>query len=432
MARTVRDTRLDTRAARLRLKLQHKPYWRTVDQGAHIGYYKGVRGGKWLARYYEGAGKGYAETTLALADDTQDADGRTVLTYSQAQAKARKWFTERARLLDGGAPVPSGPYLVADAMRDYLDWYGQHRKALVATTRAANAHVLPSLGDRDIAKLTTRQIRDWHNHLANAPAGRRVPKSGQRKSPPKPPTGPDEIRRRRATANRVLTVLKAALNHAWREGKVSSDEAWRRVTPFRDVDAPIVRYLTEAEQVRLVNASAPDFRPLVRAALLTGCRYGELVTLKASDFNPDAGTLAIRTSKSGKPRHVVLTDEGRSFFSQSTASLNRQDLVFKRADGKAWGASHQQRPLAAACKGARIKPAISFHVLRHSHASMLAMNGVPLGVIAAQMGHADTRMTERHYAHLSPNYVAETIRASFPVLGIVAKPATRQIRPRSL
>jgi integrase len=44
-----------------------------------------------------------------------------------------------------------------------------------------------------------------------------------------------------------------------------------------------------------------------------------------------------------------------------------------------------------------------------------------MGVIAAQLGHADTRMTERHYANLSPSYVAETIRAAMPVLGIVEK-----------
>ena len=44
--------------------------------------------------------------------------------------------------------------------------------------------------------------------------------------------------------------------------------------------------------------------------------------------------------------------------------------------------------------------------------SALAMRGVPMGVIAAQLGHSDTRMTERHYAHLSPNYVADTVRAA--------------------
>jgi hypothetical protein len=39
-------------------------------------------------------------------------------------------------------------------------------------------------------------------------------------------------------------------------------------------------------------------------------------------------------------------------------------------------------------------------------------------VIAKQLGHADTRITERHYAHLAPSYVADTIRASFPKLGL--------------
>jgi hypothetical protein len=48
------------------------------------------------------------------------------------------------------------------------------------------------------------------------------------------------------------------------------------------------------------------------------------------------------------------------------------------------------------------------------HGSHLAMKGVPMGVIAAQLGHADTRMTEKHYAHLAPNYIAQTIRANFP------------------
>lgn len=46
------------------------------------------------------------------------------------------------------------------------------------------------------------------------------------------------------------------------------------------------------------------------------------------------------------------------------------------------------------------------------------MRGVPMGVIAAQLGHSDTRMTEKHYAHLAPSYIADTIRAHFPTLGL--------------
>ena len=92
--------------------------------------------------------------------------------------------------------------------------------------------------------------------------------------------------------------------------------------------------------------------------------------------------------------------------------------VFQREDGGVWGPSHQQRPLEQASRLAKISPPVTFHVLRHTHASQLAMRGVPMAVIAKQLGHADTRMTEKHYAHLAPNYVADTIRANFPNLGI--------------
>jgi hypothetical protein len=47
------------------------------------------------------------------------------------------------------------------------------------------------------------------------------------------------------------------------------------------------------------------------------------------------------------------------------------------------------------------------------------MRGVPLAVIAAQLGHSDTRMVEKHYGHLSPSYVAYTVRAAFGSLGLV-------------
>jgi hypothetical protein len=53
-----------------------------------------------------------------------------------------------------------------------------------------------------------------------------------------------------------------------------------------------------------------------------------------------------------------------------------------------------------------------------------------MAVIARQLGHADDRMTQRHYAHLAPNYVANTIRAHFPTLGIVEPSKVRAIRYR--
>ncbi len=93
-----------------------------------------------------------------------------------------------------------------------------------------------------------------------------------------------------------------------------------------------------------------DVRPLVHAALQTGARYGELTQLKVVDFNADAGTVAIRRSKSGKPRHVVLTKEGTTFFSRHCAGLVSGELMFRRASGAGWSKSEQARPMRAALR----------------------------------------------------------------------------------
>lgn len=65
---------------------------------------------------------------------------------------------------------------------------------------------------------------------------------------------------------------------------------------------------------------------------------------------------------------------------------------------------------------AKVEPA-GFHILRHTYASTLAMAGVPLGVIAEALGHADERITRKHYAHLSPSYVRDAVRAGLGSLG---------------
>jgi integrase len=107
--------------------------------------------------------------------------------------------------------------------------------------------------------------------------------------------------------------------------------------------------------------------------MLTGCRYSELTALHGADFNPDAGTLLVRASKSGKSRHVVLTEEAQRFFGDAAAGRTGDALVFTRTDGRAWQPSDQQRPLRHACKAAKISPAVTFHILRHTHGSTLAM-----------------------------------------------------------
>jgi integrase len=251
--------------------------------------------------------------------------------------------------------------------------------------------------------------------------------------PPAPPVTDDEKRARKDSANRVLTTLKAALNHALDRRRVTcTGEAWREAKPYRGTTKARVRFLSVEDQVRLVNVCPADFRRMVRAALYTGGRYGELARVTVQDFDPTGGTLFLigKGTGEGKPRRVVLTDEGQAFFQEITAGRPAAELIFqrdkverrKRHDvGSAWGHSDQARFMADACTAAGLDP-LGFHELRHSYASMLVNAGCPLPYVAAQLGHSDTRMVEKHYGHLAPNAMADSIRSLMPKLGLMDAP----------
>lgn len=416
MARDVKDAKIGTRTARRDLAPAAKPYYRALDTGLHLGYRKGKRGGKWVMRWYAGKGD-YRMEVIGQADDHQDADGETVLDFSQAQRRARELYPQRLAELEGRT-YRKGAYTVRDALQDYHQHLETHGKTARDSRSRAETLILPELGEVETAKLTASMIRRWHEGLAKAPArARRAKGEDGVKYRKETSDDPEAERRRKATANRMLAILKAGLNHAWREGMISSDDAWRRVQPFKNVDAARVRYLDLDEAQRLINACEPAFRALVRGALFTGMRYGELTALQVQDFNRDAAAVHVRASKSGKGRHVYLNADGVAFFEQVTAGRKGGELMFAKADGSQWGRTHQKRPLKAACERAGIDPPITFHELRHSYASHAIMAGAPLMVVAENLGHADTRMVEKHYGHLAQSYVADTIRKTAPSFG---------------
>jgi integrase len=69
------------------------------------------------------------------------------------------------------------------------------------------------------------------------------------------------------------------------------------------------------------------------------------------------------------------------------------------------------------CKALGFKT--TFHGLRHTYASMLVNSGCPLFVVARQLGHSDTKMVEKRYGHLAPSFIADSVRAAMPELGIL-------------
>ncbi len=312
----------------------------------------------------------------------------------------------------------TGPYTVADAMDAYLQFLSNDGRASYTVRDARyrdQAFIRPTLGSTEVAALTAEMLRQWRDNLAQIPARVRTKKGSAQVH--RKIADVDGHRARRSSANRIWGLLRAALNHAFRDGKASSDVEWRKVKPFKKVDSARVRYLTIAEARRLINAAEKGFRLLVQAALQTGARYGELSRLTVGDFNPDVGIVSIQQSKSGSARHVVLTDEGIKFFRRVCSGRASDEIMLCKANGSYWGFAHQIRPMEDTVERGKVEPPISFHGLRHTWASHAVMNGMPLIVVARNLGHVDTRMVEKHYGHLAPSYVANAVRQSAPRFG---------------
>jgi integrase len=270
-----------------------------------------------------------------------------------------------------------------------------------------------------VSRLSKLRIERWHRDLAASPARVRT-RSGERQKFATSATEPEVIRGRKVTANRVLAILKAALNKSYDDDGLAMRPVWTRVARFKNVDSARLRILDHGEALRLVNACEPAFRPMVQAALVSGARYGELSRLKVLDYRH--GKLHVRDSKAGKSRWIALANDGRDLFDRLTAGRPQNEALFlkiarsRKADGRRfrdWGKNHQQEPMARACQGAGIEP-LGFHQLRHTYASLSLMSGMPLLVLARNLGHADTRMVEKHYGHLIPSYEDQMIETHAP------------------
>ncbi len=417
MGRRVRDSNLDNREGRLKLTRRHRPYWRLISTGQHLGYRKGKNGGVWMGREYQGDGE-YRVWRIGVADDIIDADGERTLSFKQAQDAVKEGPKGHRGDLD----------TVADVMNYYMDYQRAERKSPESAEFAIEAHIKPTLGRVKIVNLSADAIREWRDNLA-------VFTHAEENSLKKKLTAfkaefSELQRRRKATSNRVLSILKAALNYAEREGKYKGKTPWRRVKPFKNVEFTDHRYLQEDEVIRLINACESDFRDLVRGAIQTGCRYGELAGMLVKHYNRDSKTIALGRTKGGKPRHAYLTDAGVELFDELIAGKGGSEHIFLRADGEPWNKSQQSRRIKEACGNAKITPPISFKGLRTTYGSTLARAGTPLQVIAAAMGHASTRITEQHYAHLMPDYVSDTIRQNLPSFG-QGRSKVKRLRQRS-
>src|SRR5277367_3627894 len=206
MARTSNNPRIVNRTARAKLRLRRDPYWHLIAEGQHLGYRKGALGGTWIARLNDPAVHRRFKS-IGVADDTVEADGIKVLSFQQAQEKARDWFKQLLQ----GTPDRTGAYTLAQAMEDYITERERvKRKPLQRTRTSIQAHILGPLGKMEVNDLTHARLKAWRDALQDAAPRVRTKAGGQQAFREFDPADEDVKRARQATANRVLTTLKAA------------------------------------------------------------------------------------------------------------------------------------------------------------------------------------------------------------------------------
>ena len=373
--RTAIDYSIGTKTARLKLDPRPKPYYRQLGRGLTLGYVRVDAGpGRWVMRELVSYNK-YRTRVIADADDLIAADGLKVQSYEQAAASATKFAKTRAR---------TGTLTVKEACDRYIEALSARSRHADEAKACLAKHVIPSLGDRQLASLTTAELEKWRSKLI-----RRDDKDR------------DVERRSKDTVNRIMSYVKAAFNAAFQDevNGIPSDGAWRRLKRFKNVSRPREHDFSEAQVRRLIK-HAPDlaFKTLLTAGFLTGARYGELAALDVRDVDTQRGLLHVRMGKTG-PRTVILQDEARRFFGKLAKGRGSDEPLLTRADASRWGKSHQHRPMKAALRASELPPKASFYTLRHSFISRCIEGGVPITMIAENVG-TSVRMIEVTYAKI--------------------------------
>lgn len=393
LARKVRNSALETRTGRLKLPVARKPVFVRIGHGLSLGYRRNQTVGTWVVRITDGRG-GRTTAAIGQADDYDEADGTNFLDFWQAQDKAKLVARKGVDLAQ--------PLTVQAAADTYLKWLTAKNPRTAADTKGRlEKHFLPKFGAKLVSSLTKTVLDGWLASLVAASSD------------------PEKVRRSKDSANRVLTMVKALLNHALRDAAngIADDSAWRHVRPFQGVSKPREIRFTEEEVRRLVQ-SAPDkaTAELLTGAFLTGARYGELAGACVSCFDERSQTLRVNVGKTGA-RTIVLQSSAVKFFSKLTADRDGSDFLFVRAGGSGWKRSDQTRPIKEALAKANLPEEGSIYALRHTYVSQAIEGGVPLNVIADNCG-TSVRMIEKTYAKVLADKRRQFIEAGAPSLQV--------------
>ena len=302
------------------------------------------------------------------------------MTVPQARAEARKLiaaFLDTVKT-DNGPRTPGQPMDAFAA--EFLDRQARHWKprTLESNTYMVRKYILPAFANLTVDAITVEHVKDWFASMAERPG----------------------------SANRAMPVLSVMMRMAELWGyRPHNSNPCKNAKRYRM--QPKARFLAAEEMARL-NAVltrdefyCPQAVAVIRLLMLTGCRFGEIVSLEWDWIR--GKRIHLPDSKSG-PRTVWLSSAARAVidaiprYSPDCPFLFPARPPTRHIDNfeYQWHRIRNEADL----------PGLRIHDLRHNWASVAAMNGVDMVTVAKLLGHALVETTER-YTHLSDQTVAD-------------------------
>ena len=377
---------IETKTARSKLPVSKVPVFERLGQGVSIGYRRNVGGaGVWIVRLADGK-RGKVEKRLALADDAGPADGRTVMDYQQA--------AEAARRLSRGETdqLAAAVVTIADAIDAYRGDLTARRAGIDNVTRLL-FNLPPAMLKRPVGLIDVTELRKWRDGAV------------KRMAP--------------ASVNRLITILKAALNLAAARDERLSTRPWEiglaalpEATTARNVVLPetTIRLLVRAAREQNV-----EFGLLVETLALTGARVSQLARCQIRDLVGERLMIPSsakgqnkRASRTPAPIPAALADRLRL----AAQGRPQSDPLLVKPSGEAWAKSDHARPFKRAVESVGEPPeTVSSYALRHSHITAQLLAGLPVQLVA-KLHDTSASQIEKHYAATIASHTDELVRAS--------------------